>query len=108
MSIELTTANFKTEVTDSSMPVVIKAFASWCGPCIQMTPIFKEVEKEFLNKVKFLELNVDQARDLAINFGITSIPTIIFIKDGKIVSKETGYMDAKTLTSTISQFIKQA
>jgi thioredoxin 1 len=73
-----------------------------------MTPVFKEVEKEFLNKVKFLELNVDQARDLAINFGITSIPTIIFIKDGKIVSKETGYMDAKTLTSAIEQFIKQA
>ena len=106
MPIELTTANFKTEVTESTAPVVIKAFASWCGPCIQMTPIFKEVEKEFLNKVKFLELNVDQARDLAINFGITSIPTIIFIKDGKIVSKETGYMDAKTLTGAISQFIK--
>lgn len=106
MPSELTSENFKTEVTESTLPIVIKAFATWCGPCIQMTPIFKEVEKLFIGKVKFLELNVDQARDLAINFGITSIPTLIFIKNGAIANKETGYMDAETLSQTINQFIK--
>lgn len=105
MPIELTSENFKTEVLESQIPVVIKAFATWCGPCVQMTPIFKEIEKKFVDKVKFFELNVDQARDLAINFGITSIPTIIFINKGEIVNKETGYMDAQTLTDIIERFI---
>ena len=102
MPSELTSENFKTEVTESTLPVVIKASAAWCGPCIQMAPIFKEVEKQFVGKVKFLELNVDQSRDLAINFGITSIPTLIFIKNGAIVNKEMGFMDAQTLTQIIN------
>jgi len=106
MPIELTAADFKTEVTESSVPVIIKAFATWCGPCIQMGPIFKEIEKLFVGKVKFLELNVDQARDLAIQFGITSIPTILFIKNGVVVNKEIGYLDAEALTNSIQQFIK--
>lgn len=106
MPIELTEQNLKSEVSESSIPVIIKAYASWCGPCIQMTPIFEEVEKLFKGKVKFLELNVDQARNLAIQYGITSIPTFIFIKDGEIAHKETGYMAKEELKSKIEEFIK--
>jgi thioredoxin 1 len=106
MPVELTEKNIKSEVSDSKIPVIIKAYATWCGPCIQMTPIFEEVSKLFTDKVKFLELNVDQARDLAIQYGITSIPTMIFIKDGQIVSKETGFMDKETLQSKVEAFIK--
>jgi thioredoxin 1 len=106
MPSELTSENFKTEVLESSIPIVIKAYATWCGPCIQMTPVFQEVAKQFIGKVKFLELNVDQARDLAINFGITSIPTIIFIKSGNIVDKQMGYMDTQTLLQAVNLFIK--
>lgn len=106
MPTYVTAENYQIEVVQSTIPVVIKAFATWCGPCIQMGPIFKEVEKLFLDKVKFLELNVDQARDLAIQFGITSIPTLLFIKNGEVVSKEVGYLDAETLTKSIQQFIK--
>jgi len=106
MLVELTEENLKKEVIDSSIPVIIKAYATWCGPCIQMTPIFEEVSKLFTDKVRFLELNVDQARDLAIQYGITSIPTMIFIKDGQIVSKETGFMDKDTLQAKVEAFIK--
>lgn len=106
MSKNLTTENFKNEVTDSTLPVVIKAFAAWCGPCIQMSPIFKEVEKSFVDRAKFLELDVDQARELAIQFGISSIPTLIFIKNGQIAHKETGYTDAQTLTNIVERFLK--
>ena len=106
MPTELTSENFKTEVQENQIPVVIKAFATWCGPCIQMAPIFKEVEKQFIGRAKFLELNVDQARDLAINFGITSIPTIIFINQGEIVDREMGYMDAATLSNIIERICK--
>jgi len=106
MPIELTEQNLKTEISESTLPVIIKVYATWCGPCIQMTPIFEEVEKLFKDKAKFLELNVDQARDLAIQYGITSIPTLIFIKDGQIVNKETGYMDKLTLKTKVEEFIK--
>ncbi len=106
MLVELTEENIKTEVSDNNLPVIIKAYAAWCGPCIQMTPIFEEVSKLFIDKAKFLELNVDQARDLAIQYGITSIPTMIFIKDGQIVSKETGFMDKEMLKAKVEAFIK--
>ena len=106
MPIELTEENLKTEVTDSNQPIIIKASAAWCGPCIQMIPIFEEIAKIFQDKVKFLELNVDQARDIAIQYGITSIPTLIFIKDGQIVNKETRYIDKEDLTVKIEAFIK--
>lgn len=107
MPKELTSDNFKTEVLESQIPVVIKAFATWCGPCIQMVPVFKEVEKQFAGRVKFLELNVDQARDLAINFGITSIPTIMFINNGEVIDREMGYMDAETLSAIIERICKK-
>lgn len=107
MPIELTSENFKSEVLESQVPVIIKAFATWCGPCVQMAPIFKEVEKQFIDKAKFFELNVDQARELAINFGITSIPTIIFINKGEIVGKEMGYMDTQTLTDLVKNLCSQ-
>ncbi len=106
MPIELTEENFQTEVTQSKLPVVIKAYALWCGPCIQMAPIFAELEKPFEGKAKLLELNVDQARDIAIQFGITSIPSFIFIKDGEIVSKEVGYLDKEDLKAKIETLIK--
>ena len=106
MPKDLTQENFKTEVTDSKLPVIIKAHASWCGPCIQMTPIFEELEKEYKDKANFIELNVDQSRDIAINYGITSIPTLIFIKGGEIINKETGYIDKKDFKEKIETFLK--
>ena len=106
MTKELTQENFKAEVTEASLPVIIKAHASWCGPCIQMTPIFEELEKEYKDKANFIVLNVDQARDIAINYGVTSIPTFIFIKNGEIVNKETGYIAKEDFKEKIETFLK--
>ena len=92
MAIEITNDNFKKEVEESSLPVVLDIYASWCGPCKQMEPIINELEKELGAKYKFTKLNVDQSRELAIKFGVTSIPTFLFIINGKVVGKETGYM----------------
>jgi len=106
MAAELTQENIKSDVTESKTPVIIKAHAAWCGPCIQMAPIFEEMEKKFQDKAKFFILNVDQARDIAIQFGITSIPTLIFIKDGQIANKEIGYIDKDALKAKIEDFLK--
>jgi thioredoxin 1 len=106
MPKELTLENFTKEVVESKKPVIIKAHASWCGPCVQMTPIFEALEKEFKDRAHFVELNVDQSRDIAINYGVTSIPTFIFIKNGEIVDKETGYIPQEEFKQKIETFLK--
>ncbi|MBD3231725.1 thioredoxin [Candidatus Dependentiae bacterium] len=99
--MELNSSNFEQEVLKSDKPVIIDVFATWCGPCQMMAPIFEEVSKEMADKYKFAKLNIDEERDLAIEYNVSSVPTIIFIKNGKIIGKETGYMDADTLKEKI-------
>lgn len=103
--ISITQANYQQEVEQSSKPVVIDVYASWCGPCQMMTPIFDELEKEVGSKYKFLKLNVDEARDLSIKFGVTSVPTFIFIKNNQVAGRETGYMDKEDLLASITKIL---
>jgi thioredoxin 1 len=83
---------------------VIDVFATWCGPCMEMKPIFEEAAKKYGSYI-FAELNVDEARDIAINYGVTSVPTFVFIKDGKVVGKETGYMPMDDFEDKIKEYL---
>lgn len=85
----------------TTKPTVIDAFALWCGPCLHMKPIFHELAEAHSQHYAFAELNVDESRDLAIKFGITSIPAFIFMKEGQIVAKEVGYMSKEDLLAKI-------
>lgn len=105
MAIALTKENFEKEVTQSTTPIVIDVYATWCGPCQQMTPIFEELESEFGSAYKFLKLNVDESRELSIHYGVTSVPTFIFIKNNKIMGKETGYMPKDELVEKIHNLL---
>lgn len=84
---------------------VIDVFATWCGPCMEMKPIFEEVAKRY-STYTFAELNVDEARELAIGYGVTSVPTFIFIKEGKVVGKETGYMPMEDFVEKIKEYFE--
>jgi thioredoxin 1 len=105
MPITITKENVEQEIGSSSLPVVLDVYATWCGPCQQMTPIFDELEKEMGDKVKFAKLNVDEARELSIQYGVTSVPTFVFIKNNEIKHKETGYMNKDDLKVKIEEFI---
>lgn len=105
MPTSITKENYETEVTKSEKPVIIDVFAPWCGPCQQMIPIFEELEKEHGEKYKFVKLNVDESRELAIQFGVTSIPTFVFIKDGQVQGKETGYIAKEDLLQKIKELL---
>jgi thioredoxin 1 len=105
MPVAITKDNFEKEIAQSKLPVILDVYATWCGPCLQMAPIFDELEKEYGNKYKFVKLNVDEVREIAINYGVTAIPTFVFIKDNKVVGKETGYMAKETLLEKIKALL---
>jgi len=97
MAVDITSQNFEQEVKQADKPVIIDVHAPWCGPCQMMAPLFQELEKELGDTYKFVKLNVDEARDLSMQYGITSVPTFIFLKNGDVLAKETGYMSKDSL-----------
>src|SRR3954463_3547215 len=90
MALEFTDTNFQTEVLSSDKLSVIDFWAEWCGPCRAIGPVIEELSKDYAGKVNVGKVNVDQNPQLSINYGITSIPAILFIKDGKVVDKQVG------------------
>jgi thioredoxin len=104
MVTTLTKENFK-EITSSSKPVVIDVFATWCGPCQMMKPFFEELAKELSTTYTFAQLNVDESRELAIQFGVSSVPTFVFMKNGAIIGKEVGYMSKEDLKAKITELL---
>ena len=101
MAISITPENFETIVAKATKPVVIDVFATWCGPCRQMAPVFEELEQELGSKYVFAKLNVDEAREISIHYGITTVPTFIFIQNNIVKGKESGYMDKEALQELI-------
>ena len=101
MALEFTDANFQTEVLDSKTLNVIDFWAEWCGPCRAIGPVIEELSKEYAGKVKIGKVNVDVNPNTSINYGITSIPAILFIKDGKVVDKQIGAVPKSVLDKKI-------
>lgn len=88
--IELTDANFAQEVLKSTEPVMVDFWAEWCGPCRMLSPVVSELAQEYETKVKVGKLNVDDNPATASQFGVMSIPTLIFFKNGSVVDKLVG------------------
>ena len=105
MAVSITATNFEEEIKNSAKPVVVKVYAEWCGPCQQMVPTFAEIEQEFGETYKFAKLNVDEARDISIQYGVTSVPTFIFIQGGEVKGKESGYMSKEDLQEKIKKHL---
>jgi thioredoxin 1 len=82
--------NFETEVIQSGVPVLVDFWAEWCGPCRMITPILEEIAKDYKDRIKVVELNVDQEGELALKYNIQSIPTLLFFHKGKIVKQQVG------------------
>ncbi len=104
MVAELTKKNIAEIIEKSTKPVIIDVFAPWCGPCLQMAPAFEQLAEELGAHYTFVKLNVDEERDLAMHYSVTSIPTFIFIKNNNIIGRETGYMPKETLAAKIKEY----
>jgi thioredoxin 1 len=93
--------NFASEVKESSTPVLVDFGAEWCGPCRALAPIVEDLAGEFDGRLKVGTVDIDHCRQVAAEFGIMSVPTIIFFKDGKVVDKVVGLRPKAELKSKI-------
>jgi thioredoxin 1 len=97
MTIEISDASFKSEVTDSALPVLVDFWAPWCGPCKMIAPVLEEIASEYEGKVKVVKLNIDENQTTPSNYGVRSIPTLILFKEGKEVEKIIGAQSKENL-----------
>ena len=105
MALELTDANFQEKVLSSDKLTVIDFWAEWCGPCRAIGPVIEELSKEYTDRVNIGKVNVDHNPQLSINYGITSIPAILFIKGGKVVDKLVGAQPKSNFVKKIETHI---
>jgi thioredoxin 1 len=101
--IELTDATFDEIVHSSDMPVLVDFWAPWCGPCKMLAPIVEEISNEYADTAKICKINTDEARDSAIEFGISAIPTTILFKDGQVQKKWVGLTSKKDIAAAIDE-----
>jgi thioredoxin 1 len=105
MAFEFTDANFKEVAIEKNGLAVVDFWAEWCGPCRMVTPIIEEVSREYAEKATIGKVNVDENPETSMQFGIRSIPTILFIKDGEVVDKHVGVISKPALKQKIDSYL---
>jgi thioredoxin 1 len=103
--IHIKNGNWKTEVMDSTLPVLVDFWAEWCGPCKMLSPVLDELSTEMADKVRIAKVNVDENRDLATQFSIRSIPCLLVFKAGQVKGQMVGAMSKAQLKDKLSAYL---
>ena len=103
--VVVTGENFEQEVLKSDVPVLVDFWATWCPPCRGMLPTIEQLAEELDGKAKIVKVDIDQARDLAVKYGVVSVPTFIIFKDGEALSTIVGAQMKKTLLEGLNRFM---
>lgn len=101
----LTNSNFKATIDAAATPVLVDFWAQWCGPCKQIAPALEELAGELTGKLKVCKVDVDDNAELAAQFGVRAIPTILVFKGGKVVEQVVGMVSKSDLKSRVSKHI---
>lgn len=103
--INLNESDYQKEVLESKVPVFVDFFATWCGPCKYFTNVLTEVSPKYIDKIKFIKVDIDKCQSLAAQMRIFSVPTLMFFKDGKIHKSITGALDKESFTRELDDLI---
>ena len=103
--IVVTDATFQKEVLDSEQPTIVDFWASWCGPCRMIAPVFEELSSQYSGKVKFAKVNVDENPKIPANYGVRGIPTLIMFKEGKVVDQVVGAVPRNQLENIVKKVL---
>ncbi|AEJ20180.1 thioredoxin [Gracilinema caldarium] len=103
--VTLTSANFDTEVMQSTTPVLIDFWAEWCMPCKMLAPLIDQIASQYAGKLKVGKVNVDEDSELANRFGIVSIPTLLVMKDGNVIRQRVGALPKHELENLFKDLI---
>ena len=98
--LEVKSESFEKEVLESEKPVVLDLFATWCGPCKMLRPVIEELSEEH-PEVKFVSVDVDEEAEIAIRYGVSSIPCLVFLKNGEEVGRSVGFRPKDALEAAI-------
>lgn len=104
-AMAVTTDQFEEQVLKSSTPVLVDFWAAWCGPCKMIKPHVDALAEEYAGRVKVVSVDVDNERDIAEKYGIMSIPTLFFFKDGKVVDQQVGAVSKSVIASKLETLI---
>ncbi len=105
MGIAVNDSNFDEIVIKSDKPAMVDFWAEWCGPCRMIAPYVEQMVEEFKDKALIVKVDVDNCPDIASKFGIRNIPTILFIKDGKVVDKQVGAVAKSSLVAKLEALL---
>lgn len=105
--IRLTSDNFAQEVLGSDIPVVVDFWAAWCGPCRLVGPIVEQLAAEYVDRVKVGKLNVDEELDLASQYAISAIPTLLFFQNGEVVDSVVGIASQRELAAKLDVLLER-
>ena len=103
--IELNEQNFKKEVLESNIPVIVDFWATWCMPCKMIAPAVEEIAKDYKGKLKVGKVNVDDNTSIATQYGIMSIPTLLFFKNGEVLDNLVGAVSKQDIEDKISEIV---
>lgn len=104
--LRITDKDFKTEVSQSAIPVLVDFFAEWCGPCKMATPVLEKLAEEYQGKLKIAKLDVDQNPQAVQKYGVMSVPTVIVFKGGKEVKRGIGFPGEEGYKKLIEEVLK--
>ena len=102
---EITDGSFDSDVIQSDLPVLVDFWAAWCGPCKAIAPVIQEIAIEYSGKVKVGKVDVDQNNQVAMQYGIRSIPTLLILKEGKVINQLVGAVPKNNITDLLDQVI---